>query len=60
MQDGTLIAACALFGVPPEVALAMALIKRVPDLVLGIPSLVAGKRLKAAALFEVRPSKRKP
>jgi putative membrane protein len=50
VQDGTLIAACAIFGVPADVALAMSLIKRVPDLVLGIPSLVAwqvfeGRRL---------------
>jgi putative membrane protein len=39
VQDGTLVAVCAIFGVPAEVALAMALIKRVPDLVLGLPSL---------------------
>jgi uncharacterized membrane protein YbhN (UPF0104 family) len=53
VQDGTLIAVCAIFGVPADVALAMALLKRVPDLVLGIPSLVAwqtleGRRLLAA------------
>ncbi len=46
VQDGTLIAVSALFGVPAEVALAMALIKRVPDLVLGIPSLLAWQALE--------------
>ena len=46
VQDGTLIAASALFGVPADVALAMALIKRVPDLVLGIPSLLAWQTLE--------------
>ena len=46
VQDGTLIAVCAIFGVPAEVALAMALIKRVPDLVLGIPSLLAWQVLE--------------
>jgi putative membrane protein len=46
VQDGTLIAVSALFGVPAEVALAMALIKRVPDLVLGIPSLLAWQTLE--------------
>ncbi len=51
VQDGTLIAVSALFGVPAEVALAMALIKRVPDLVLGIPSLVAWQALEGRRLL---------
>ena len=51
VQDGTLIAASALFGVPADVALAMALIKRVPDLVLGIPSLVAWQAIEGRRLF---------
>jgi putative membrane protein len=46
VQDGTLIAASALFGVPADVALAMALIKRVPDLALGIPSLMVWQTLE--------------
>ncbi len=55
VQDGTLIAVSALFGVPAEVALAMALIKRVPDLVLGIPSLLAWQALEGRRLLS-RPS----
>ncbi len=51
VQDGTLIAASAIFGVPADVALAMALIKRVPDLVLGIPSLVAWQALEGRGLL---------
>ncbi len=51
VQDGTLIAASALFGVPADVALAMALIKRVPDLALGIPSLVAWQAIEGRRLF---------
>ncbi|MGC1776810.1 MAG: flippase-like domain-containing protein [Xanthobacteraceae bacterium] len=51
VQDGALIAASALFGVPPEVALAMALIKRVPDLVLGIPSLLAWQTLEGRRVW---------
>lgn len=51
VQDGTLIAASAIFGVPPDVALAMALIKRVPDLVLGIPSLVAWQTFEGRRLL---------
>jgi len=54
VQDGALIAVCAIFGVPAEVALAMALIKRVPDLILGAPALLGwqaleGRRLLAAS-----------
>jgi putative membrane protein len=51
VQDGALIAASAIFGVPAEVALAMALIKRVPDLVLGIPALLAWQALEGRHLL---------
>jgi putative membrane protein len=56
VQDGTLIAAATIFGVPVEVALAMALIKRVPDLVLGIPSLLLWQGLEGRRLFARRRS----
>jgi putative membrane protein len=46
VQDGALIAVCAIFGVPAEVALAMALIKRVPDLMLGAPALLGWQALE--------------
>jgi putative membrane protein len=51
VQDGTLIAACAIFGVPAEVALAMALIKRVPDLALGIPALLGWQAFEGRRLL---------
>lgn len=51
VQDVTLIAVCAVFGIPAEVALAMALIKRVPDLVLGVPTLVAWQLLEGRRLL---------
>jgi putative membrane protein len=51
VQDGTLIAVSAIFGIPAEVALAMALIKRVPDLVLGIPGLLAWQALEGHRLL---------
>jgi putative membrane protein len=51
VQDGALIAASAIFGIPAEVALAMALIKRVPDLVLGIPGLLAWQALESRRLL---------
>ena len=56
VQDGTMIAAAAIFGVPAEVALAMALIKRVPDLVLGIPSLLLWQALEGRRMFARRKS----
>lgn len=58
VQDGTMIAAAAIFGVPAEVALAMALIKRVPDLVLGIPSLLLWQALEGRRFFTRRKSLR--
>jgi len=39
-QEGGLIILCAIFGVPPEAALALSLVKRLPDLVLGVPGLI--------------------
>jgi putative membrane protein len=54
VQDGTLVAASAAFGVPAEVALAVALIKRVPDLVLGIPALLAWQTLEGRQLLSKR------
>jgi putative membrane protein len=51
VQDGALIAASAIFGVPAEVALAMALIKRVPDLVLGLPSLLGWQAIEGRLLL---------
>jgi putative membrane protein len=40
-QEGALILLCSMFAVPPETALALSLVKRVPDLVLGVPGLAA-------------------
>jgi putative membrane protein len=46
VQEGGLIALCALFGVPAETALALSLIKRVADLVVGLPGLLAWQVLE--------------
>jgi putative membrane protein len=50
-QDGAIVAVSAIFGIPAEVALAMALIKRVPDLVFGIPGLLAWQALEGRHLL---------
>ena len=51
VQDGALIAACAAFGVPAEVALALALIKQIAEVVLGLPALWAWQALEGRRLL---------
>ena len=51
-QEAGLILLCGIFAIPPDQALALSLIKRAADLVLGVPGLVAlqileGERLTA-------------
>ncbi len=46
-QEGGLIVLCAIFGMPPEAALALSLVKRIPDLVIGVPGLSPGRRWRA-------------
>lgn len=45
-QEGGLIVLCAIFGIPPEAALALSLVKRIPDLVIGVPGLVAWQAME--------------
>jgi putative membrane protein len=47
VQDGGLIAVCGVFGVPAEMALAVALVKRLAELALGIPGLLAWQALES-------------
>jgi putative membrane protein len=41
VQEGGYIVICGLFNVPPEAAIALSLTKRLRDVVLGLPALVA-------------------
>src|SRR5271165_405902 len=50
-QEGGLIAICAIFGLPAQAAIAMSLIKRVPDFVFGAPSLLGWQMLEGRALL---------
>ena len=45
-QEGGLIVLCAIFGVPAEAALALSLVKRIPDLVIGVPGLIAWQAME--------------
>jgi putative membrane protein len=50
-QEGGLVAICAIFGLPAQAAIAMSLIKRVPDFVFGAPSLLGWQVLEGRALL---------
>ena len=41
VQEGGYVALGAVFGIPPQTALALSLVKRVPDLAIGLPTLLA-------------------
>ncbi|MBX9933161.1 MAG: flippase-like domain-containing protein [Methylobacterium sp.] len=45
-QEGGLIALCAIFGIPAEVALALSLVKRLADVLVGVPGLFAWHALE--------------
>ena len=47
MQEGGYIVVCQLFGLLPEVAIALSLMKRLREVVLGVPGLVAWQRMEA-------------
>ncbi|MBI1869118.1 MAG: flippase-like domain-containing protein [Methylocystis sp.] len=51
VQEGGLIVLCALYGAPPEAALALSLVKRIPDLVLGAPGLIAWQAMEGRRFF---------
>ncbi len=47
VQEGGFIVAGGLFGIDAETAIALSLIKRVPDVVLGLPALMLWQNLEA-------------
>ncbi len=48
VQEGGYVVICGLFGLSPEVAIALSLIRRLRDMVLGVPALAAWQWLEAA------------
>ena len=50
-QEGGFVVLSGLFGFGPEIALALSLVKRVPDLVLGLPGLLAWQALESRRLL---------
>jgi putative membrane protein len=51
VQEAGMILLCGIFGIPPDQALALSLIKRAADLVLGVPGLVAVQILEGERLM---------
>jgi uncharacterized membrane protein YbhN (UPF0104 family) len=46
VQEGGYIVVCALFGLSPQLAIALSLIKRLREVALGVPALVAWHRME--------------
>ena len=50
-QEGALVVLCAAFGIPPEQAIALSLVKRAADVVLGVPGLLSWQMLEWGRLL---------
>jgi uncharacterized membrane protein YbhN (UPF0104 family) len=50
-QEGGLVLLCSAFGIPPEQAIALSLVKRAADLVLGVPGLLGWQMLEWGRLM---------
>ena len=55
VQEGGYVALCALFGIPAGAGIALSLLKRVADLVLGLPFLAAWQVLEGKRALRARP-----
>jgi putative membrane protein len=51
VQEAGFVAICAIYGIPAADALALSLVKRVPEIVLGLPFLVAWHAHESRALI---------
>lgn len=49
VQEGGLIVVCGLFGLSPELAIALSLVKRLREVAFGVPALLAWHRMEAGA-----------
>lgn len=54
VQEGAYVMLGGLFGLPPDMALALSLLKRGRDLTIGIPALLAWQAIESGALFRRR------
>ena len=54
IQEGAYILLCGLFGIAPEVALSLSLLKRARDLSLGVPALLAWQLMETGRAWRRR------
>ena len=54
VQEGGFVALCAVFGIPAPAAVALSLVKRLPEIVLGIPGLFLWQGLESRRLLARR------
>ncbi len=54
VQEGGYVALCAVFGIPAPVGIALSLIKRLPEIALGIPGLFVWQGLEGRQLLRRR------
>jgi len=59
IQEGVYVLLGIWFGFGPEIALALSLLKRARDLVIGVPALLAWQILESRRLIPVRASVRR-
>ena len=57
VQEAGFIAVCAVYGIPAPAALALSLVKRVPDLTFGVPFLFVWHAHESRALMRRRPAR---
>lgn len=57
VQEGGYIALCALFGIPAGPAVALSLVKRVGDVVLGLPALLAWQMIEGRRALRAGPER---
>jgi len=58
VQEAGFIVICAIYGIPAPAAVALSLVKRVPDLVIGVPFLFVWHAHEAKALARRKQSRR--
>jgi putative membrane protein len=51
VAEGGYVLVCALFGLPPDVAIALALMKRLREVAFGLPALLAWQVMEARPVF---------
>ena len=54
VQEGGFIALCAIFGIPAPTAIALSLVKRLPEVLLGIPGLAIWQALEGRQLLRAK------